>query len=130
MSDQRRELWGAGGFSRDEVGDSGQGDFMAGRVAAGRGIALLSETICRRLDPNQTATIPLASPIIPWRLALMWRRGGFTSFAARAWIDITREILGPPPPPLSPRYHHRPRPPLTCPPPPPTPSPNSTITVS
>src|SRR5260221_1385995 len=101
LNDQIREHCRACGFSPDEVGHSGQWDFIAAMVAAGHGIALLPETICRRLDPNQTATIPLASPIIPWRLALMWRRGRVTSFAARAWIDITREILGATPAALS-----------------------------
>jgi DNA-binding transcriptional LysR family regulator len=83
----------ASGFSPEEVGHSSHWDFIAAMVAAGQGVTLFPETICERLDPHETATIALASPI-PWEVAVIWRRDGLPSFAARAWVQVTRDVLG------------------------------------
>ncbi|MCC3376547.1 hypothetical protein LKX83_26055 [Cohnella sp. REN36] len=63
-------------------------------VGAGLGIAMLPGTVCRLLSPDRIRAIPLTDQVIPWRLALAWRREGYLSFAARAWVDFTREAFG------------------------------------
>ena len=71
---------------------SGQMDFMVELVAAGLGVAFMPRSMaalhshpsvaCARLDEHDT----------DWRIALVWRRSGYLSAAARAWLDLTLEV--------------------------------------
>ncbi|HEY4318498.1 MAG TPA: LysR family transcriptional regulator [Herbaspirillum sp.] len=81
----------AGGFTPAIVGRSGQWDFMASLVQAGMGIALLPMPYCQRLDPAAFVCRPLVGPEILWDIAIGWRRNGYLSRAARAWLDVARE---------------------------------------
>lgn len=81
------------GFRPDVVYKSTQWDFISEMAAANLGIALLPEAICRELDRERLRVIPLTSPSIPWHLAMIWRRGGYLSYAAREWIAFARETL-------------------------------------
>ncbi|QDQ85691.1 LysR family transcriptional regulator [Paraburkholderia megapolitana] len=81
------------GFAPIIVGRSGHWDFMAALVQAGVGIALLPAPYCRRLDPVQFTCLPVVEPEIPWEMAIGWRRNGYLSHAARAWLDVARETL-------------------------------------
>jgi len=53
----------------------------------------MSFEVCRLFDPAKVRVIPLTKPDIPMNLGLAWRRGGQLSFAARAWTDISVEVL-------------------------------------
>lgn len=66
---------------------------MAALVQAGVGIALLPAPYCRRLDAGAFTCRPVVAPEIHWDMALGWRRNGYLSHAARAWIDVAREVL-------------------------------------
>lgn len=81
------------GFAPRIVYESSQWDFIAGLAAARLGIALLPETICRTLDLRQVSVVHVIDPEIPWHLAMIWRKEGYLSLAARAWIDFVRERL-------------------------------------
>ncbi|MEI5998776.1 LysR family transcriptional regulator [Paraburkholderia bengalensis] len=81
------------GFAPQIVGRSGHWDFMAALVLAGVGIALLPAPYCRRLDAAQFTCRPVVAPEIPWEMAIGWRRNGYLSHAARAWLDVARETL-------------------------------------
>ncbi|MGH8777827.1 LysR substrate-binding domain-containing protein [Paraburkholderia sp.] len=81
------------GFTPTIVGRSAHWDFMAALVQAGVGIALLPAPYCRRLDAAQLACCPVIEPEIPWEMAIGWRRNGYLSHAARAWLDVARETL-------------------------------------
>jgi DNA-binding transcriptional LysR family regulator len=81
------------GFSPAIVGRSGHWDFMAALVHAGVGIALLPAPYCRRLDTTHFTCRPVVEPAIPWEMAIGWRRNGYLSHAARAWLDVARETL-------------------------------------
>jgi DNA-binding transcriptional LysR family regulator len=81
------------GFAPTIVGRSGHWDFMAALVLAGVGIALLPAPYCRRLDPAQFTCLPVVEPEIPWEMAMGWRRDGYLSHAARAWLEVARETL-------------------------------------
>ena len=72
---------------------SSQWDFIVEMVGAGLGIALLPETICREMDKRRFCSIPLTEPVIPWNLAVIWKRGKYLSFAARAWLKMVREYF-------------------------------------
>jgi DNA-binding transcriptional LysR family regulator len=81
------------GFTPTIVARSGHWDFMAALVQAGLGIALLPALYCRRLDAAQFTCRPVSAPEIPWAVAIGWRRNGYLSHAARAWLDVARETL-------------------------------------
>ncbi|GLU34223.1 LysR family transcriptional regulator [Trinickia caryophylli] len=81
------------GFTPTIVARSSHWDFMAALVHAGLGIALLPAPYCRRLDPALFTCRPLSDPEIPWEMAIGWRRNGYLSHAARAWLDVARETL-------------------------------------
>jgi DNA-binding transcriptional LysR family regulator len=81
------------GFAPCIVGRSGHWDFMAALVLAGIGIALLPAQYCRRLDAAQFTCRPVVEPEIRWDMAVGWRRNGYLSHAARAWLAVARENL-------------------------------------
>jgi DNA-binding transcriptional LysR family regulator len=78
------------GFTPQVASESSQWDFMAAMVAADVGVALLPQTICRRLDPAQVTVLPLVEPEMRWDLALIWRRGRHLPPAARAFVEVVR----------------------------------------
>lgn len=81
------------GFQPNVVCKSSQWDFISEMVAANLGVALLPETICEELDPESFRIIPLVQPVIPWHLAMIWRKDSYLSFAAREWIRFTQNTL-------------------------------------
>ncbi|MNC67615.1 HTH-type transcriptional regulator GltC [compost metagenome] len=82
------------GFQPKVVYESSQWDLISRMVAAGMGIALLPETICRDMDRSRIAVIPVTEPVIPWQLGMIWRRDRYLSFAAREWIAFAMNVLG------------------------------------
>jgi DNA-binding transcriptional LysR family regulator len=83
----------AAGFAPTIVGRSSHWDFMAALVHAGVGIALLPAPYCRRLDAAHFTCRPVVDPEILWDMAIGWRRNGYLSHAARAWLAVARETL-------------------------------------
>lgn len=81
------------GFEPRVVYESSQWDFIGELVGAGLGVAMLPDAMCRRLPPELARAIPLVRPVIPWRLAMAWRREGYLSMATREWIRFTRELF-------------------------------------
>ncbi|MFX3634860.1 MAG: LysR family transcriptional regulator [Candidatus Pristimantibacillus sp.] len=79
------------GFEPNIVYESSQWDFIREMVAADLGVAMLPETICQTLDPDKVRVVTLINPIIPWQLAMVWRRESYLSLAAKAWIAFTQE---------------------------------------
>jgi hypothetical protein len=57
--------------------------------------------MCQALKSHGVAMVPL-KPEIRYQLALVWPRAGYPSFAARAWVRLTRDILDPTNPPVVP----------------------------
>jgi DNA-binding transcriptional LysR family regulator len=81
------------GFTPTIASESSQWDFLAALAAAGMGVALLPRTICRQLGRRAVATLQLVEPVIPWHVALVWRRDRYVSPATAAWIDLARRRL-------------------------------------
>lgn len=71
---------------------SGQMDFMVELVAAGLGIAFMPRSMAALHRHPAVATARLEEPDTEWRLALVWRKSGYLSAAARAWLDLTLEV--------------------------------------
>jgi DNA-binding transcriptional LysR family regulator len=81
------------GFTPAIVSRSGHWDFMAALVQAGVGIALLPAPYCRRLDVDAFTCRPVINPDIHWDMAVGWRRNGYLSNAARAWLEVARKTM-------------------------------------
>lgn len=81
------------GFMPEVACQSSQWDFIVEMVGAKLGIALLPETICNELDPQRFKSVTLSDPVIPWNLAIIWNKGRYMSFAARAWLQLAKEYF-------------------------------------
>ncbi|MFG1344392.1 LysR family transcriptional regulator [Xanthobacter autotrophicus DSM 431] len=82
------------GFSPQVAARSGQIDFIVELAGAGLGVAFLPRTIAeQRATPSVTLT-RLDEPGTEWHMAIVWRQGSYLSHAARAWLDLTREVYG------------------------------------
>ena len=69
---------------------SSQVDFIVELVAAGVGIAFLPRVISEKHAHRSVRRALLDDPKSKWRIALAWRRGGYLSHAAHAWLAHTR----------------------------------------
>ena len=78
----------ARGFSPREVTRSGQPDFIVALVAAGLGVALLPRMIANARPRADVVLVPLDEPELDWKMVLAWRRGGYLSAAAQAWLRL------------------------------------------
>ena len=52
-------------------------------------------TIQEELEAWLPRLLRLTEPVIPWDVALVWRRGGQKSPATRAWLELARRRLRP-----------------------------------
>lgn len=82
------------GFTPTIAARSSQIDFIIELAAAGLGIAFMPRMIAEQRAPRSLAQLPLAEPNTDWHVAMIWRRGGYLSHAARAWLALTRETHG------------------------------------
>ncbi|MEP9377686.1 LysR family transcriptional regulator [Aquabacter sp. CN5-332] len=83
------------GVTPDIVARSAQTDFIVALVAAGLGVGFLPRMIADQRSHPAVARVLLDEPETEWNMALIWRRGGYLSEAARAWLALTREMYGP-----------------------------------
>ena len=81
------------GFRPTVVSESSHWDFIVAMVAANIGLALLPSTICRQLDPRQVRSVPMTAPLIPWNVALIWRKDRQLPPATRAWLELAQRRL-------------------------------------
>jgi DNA-binding transcriptional LysR family regulator len=81
------------GFKPTVVSESSHWDFIVAMVAANIGMALLPETICRKLDRRQVRTIRMEAPTISWNVALIWRRDRQLPPATRAFLELAGRRL-------------------------------------
>jgi DNA-binding transcriptional LysR family regulator len=72
---------------------SSQIDFIFELAAAGLGVAFLPRFLAERRDHGRVAQAIVAEPDMEWRLTMVWRRGGFLSHAAKAWLSLVRETV-------------------------------------
>jgi DNA-binding transcriptional LysR family regulator len=66
---------------------SSQVDFIFELVSAGAGVAFLPRVLAEQRPHRRVRRVPLDEPECDWRIALAWRRGGYLSHAARAWLE-------------------------------------------
>ncbi|WP_028535458.1 LysR family transcriptional regulator [Paludibacterium yongneupense] len=76
------------------AGRSAHWDFIVAMVQSRLGIALLPQIVASRLEGLPFDVVQLDEDRIVWHLAVIWQKNVYLSHAARAWIDLTREVLG------------------------------------
>lgn len=79
-------------FKPDVVAVSSQVDFVVELAAAGLGVAFLPATIANQRAHAPLVQIPIVEEQMRWHMAIAWRRNGYLSEAAIAWLNLTREI--------------------------------------
>lgn len=80
------------GFVPTVAARSGQIDFIVALVAAGLGVAFLPRLKADEAFHAGVARVPLRDTGTDWEMVLVWRRGGYLSHAAQAWLALTREV--------------------------------------
>lgn len=81
-------------FEPDIVAFSSQIDFMIELVGAGLGVAFLPRMIAAQRRKEGISHVLLDEPDTEWNMAMAWRSGAYLSAAAKAWLDLVREIHG------------------------------------
>ena len=76
------------GFTPKVAAHSSQIDFIIELVAVKLGVTFLPRMIAEQRPHPLTKRIPIGQPALYWHMALIWRRGGYLSPAARAWLDL------------------------------------------
>jgi len=78
------------GFEPVVATRSAQIDFIIELVAAELGIAFLPKMIAKKSPNRLVKPVVLTDEGATWHLAMLWRRGGFLSQAAQAWLDLVK----------------------------------------
>ena len=81
------------GFEPVIAAQSGQWDWLVAMASAGVGVALLPEPFVHRLAIGHLDAVRLVEPALQWQVAHVWRRR-YLSHAARAWLEVCRDVLG------------------------------------
>ncbi|MFD0986872.1 LysR family transcriptional regulator [Methyloligella solikamskensis] len=82
----------AQGFEPQIVARSSQLDFVVELAAAGLGVAFLPRMIADERRRAAVDYVPLKGHETDWNLAVTWRRNGYLSKSAQAWLACLREI--------------------------------------
>ncbi|MGE8658809.1 MAG: LysR family transcriptional regulator [Achromobacter sp.] len=80
------------GFAPTIAARSGQIDFIVALVSAGLGVAFLPRVKAEEERHAGVTLAPLRDAHTDWQMGLVWRRGGYLSPAAQAWLGLAREM--------------------------------------
>lgn len=76
------------GVTPNVVARSSQINFIVELVVAGLGVGFLPRLIAHHRRRPGVVHRPLEDPALDWNMALIWRRGGYLSPAAQAWLAL------------------------------------------
>ncbi|WFS62331.1 LysR family transcriptional regulator [Pseudodesulfovibrio thermohalotolerans] len=82
------------GFEPSVITKSSQIGFICSLAEAGLGVAFLPRLIAEERRGDAVRLVRLEEPDTDWDMAVIWRRGGYLSSAARAWLDVVRDLYG------------------------------------
>jgi DNA-binding transcriptional LysR family regulator len=92
LSRSLRQAFATAGFEPKIAAQSGHWDWLAAMASAGLGVALLPEPFIHRLATDRPDALRIVEPELRWRVAQV-RNGRYLSHAARAWLQVCREVL-------------------------------------
>lgn len=75
-------------FDPSIVATSNQIDFVVELVGTGLGISFLPLSIARSRERSNIRCVPLSEQDAAWHMALAWRKTGYLSHAAAAWLKL------------------------------------------
>ncbi|GAN97562.1 transcriptional regulator LysR [Komagataeibacter europaeus NBRC 3261] len=78
------------GFMPKVTARSTQVEFLFDLIAAGLGIGFLPRMMVETRQHDGIRAIALDGPGMLWHMTLAWRRGGYLSDAAKAWLELAR----------------------------------------
>ena len=84
----------AAGFAPHVAARSTQISFMVQLVGAGLGVAFFPRMIALQRGNANVRAVKLVEPRLEWAMSLAWRRDAYLSAAARAWLEMVREVHG------------------------------------
>jgi len=76
------------GFIPKVAAYSSQINFIIELVAIKFGVCFLPRLIALHSPHPLTKRVPIEQPTIYWHMALIWRKGGYLSPAAQAWLEL------------------------------------------
>jgi DNA-binding transcriptional LysR family regulator len=79
------------GITPKIVARSVQTELIFELVSAGVGIAFVPRALVEQRPHRSVRHVSLEEPKCKWPIALAWRRGGYLSHAARAWLAHARD---------------------------------------
>ncbi|MBG0789868.1 MAG: LysR family transcriptional regulator [Desulfovibrionaceae bacterium] len=82
------------GFEPSVITKSSQIGFICRLAEAGLGVAFLPRLIAEERRGDAVRLVRLEEPDTDWDMAVIWRRGGYLSSAARAWLDVVSDLYG------------------------------------
>lgn len=94
LHDRVKEACIREGFDPHVAYESTQWDFIYELICAGQGISLLPETICAKFDTSKVRVIRQIKPDIHWDLAIIWKKDGYVSHAAKGWVAFAQGVFG------------------------------------
>lgn len=81
------------GFIPTVAMQSAQTRFIARLVGSGLGVAFMPRMVALADRPEGVALLELNDADVTWDMTLAWRRDGYLSQAARAFIDLVQEMV-------------------------------------
>ena len=78
------------GFTPNVTARSTQVEFLFDLIAAGLGVGFLPRMMVEARPHDGIRAIALDDPDMCWHMALAWRRNGYLSEAAKAWLALVR----------------------------------------
>lgn len=76
------------GFAPRVVTQTSQVDLVIALVAAKLGVGFLPRMIAEQRPNPAARAVPVGDPAVFWHMALIWRRGGYLSPEAKAWLAL------------------------------------------
>ncbi|WP_433748012.1 cidABC operon transcriptional activator CidR [Falsibacillus pallidus] len=80
------------GFTPHIISESSQRSFIEEMVESKLGVSLLPESVCHNLNKN-VKSVKIVNPSISWNLAIIWGKNQYMSYAAKEWLQFTKEQL-------------------------------------
>ncbi|TDL66226.1 LysR family transcriptional regulator [Neobacillus sp. YX16] len=80
------------GFNPHIISESSQRSFIEEMVVSKFGVSLLPESVCQNLNKN-VKSVKIVNPSISWNLAIIWGKNQYFSYAAKEWLQFTKEKL-------------------------------------
>lgn len=88
-----RNAFAGAGIDPAIAAQSGQWDWLVEMASVGIGVALVPEPFVHRLSDERLHAVRIVEPALEWQVAHVWN-GRYLSHAARAWLEVCRDVPG------------------------------------